>query len=138
MSVESRFLAEPFTRTAAGVFGEMLIATDNAAPAVEADCNVNFATVNERAPRAIAIMGRISGTAEAAADVVLKWRCYHWRTGQFYTAATLRVTGSAGVTSTLGNIWVINHNPQCQKGHMQVIGLQANQVMNLIVDVVEA
>lgn len=138
MTVESRFLREPFTRTAAGVFGELAIATDNVAPAVEADCNVQFSAVNERAPRAIALMGRISGTAEAVADVTLKWRCYHWRTGQFYTAATLRVTGSAGVTSTLGNIWVINHNPQCQKGHLQVIGLVANQAMNLVVDVVEA
>jgi len=135
--IEPRFLVTPFTKTAAGVPGELLIAADNAAPAVEADCNVIMATRNDRAPQKICIMGRVSGAAEATADLVVKWFAFHWKTGEFYPAATLQMVGSGGITATLGNIWVLSHNPQCQKGYIQVVNLKAGQALNLVVDTVE-
>ncbi|KKN66692.1 hypothetical protein LCGC14_0468780 [marine sediment metagenome] len=134
----SRFVSHPFTRTAAGVYGELTILADNGAPVTEADNNVIFidGATQDRAPQRISIMGRISGTAEATAVVVLKWRCWHPATQQFYTAATIKIVGSTGITDTLGNILVLNHNPQCQKGHIEAIGLIVNQDLHVVVDLV--
>jgi hypothetical protein len=131
---ETRFISPPFTRTAAGVLGELTIPSDNAAPAVVGDCNVIITNNREKAPQKLCLMGRISGTAEATAVVTLKWFVYHHTTLQFYTAATMTIVGSSGITDTLGNILVINHNPQCQRGYIQATGLLVNQALNVVVD----
>lgn len=134
---ETRFLVEPFTKTAAGVPGELYIASDNAAPAVVGDCNVIITTAHEKAPQKLCLMGRIDGTAEAAAIVTINWYVYHWKTAQFYMSATMTITGSGGISPTQGNILVVNHNPQCQRGYIQATGLVANQDLYMVVDQVD-
>jgi len=138
MSCGSRFISNPFTTTTTGEAGELTILADNGAPAVEADCNVIFVNgTNDKAPYRISLMGRISGTAEAAAVVTISWYVFHHKTQQFYQAANMTVTGSAGFTATQGNILFLNHNPQCQKGYVEATGLAANQDLHVVVDEVE-
>lgn len=130
----TRFITLPFTRTAGNVPGELTILADNGAPAVVGDCNVTLATAHDRAPQRISIMGRVSGAAEAAAVITLKWYVYHWKTAQFYQAAHMQVVGSSGFTNTQGNILVVQHNPQCQLGYVEATGIVANQDLHVVID----
>lgn len=79
------------------------------------------------------LKGRFSGTAEAAADVLVTMYAYDRTTLQWYAIAAVQMVGSTGLgTADLGNCKDFAAPLGTSYVGVEVVGLAANQTLHLV------
>lgn len=144
MAINSVYGHKPLTLDGSGDPGEIALtsASDIAAPTGApdvADDNVwsvqrtSNGSLNLEVGKTWQLKGRFTGTAEAAADVLVTLWCYDRITSQWYALASMQFLGSSGLgTADMGNCKDFAAPIGTSYVGAEVVGLAANQTLHLV------
>jgi len=124
---------------------EVPITAANSAPSGVGTVHATFAPQSDgevskvrRGPKKVLISARFSGTDATNAN----WLCAYWNynpdTEQWHCSGRFNLVGYANLSTTLGQMAVLEHNPNARYAYLEVVsGVSANQVIELTIDAQE-
>jgi|GEM_PF-4232834 len=144
MAISNPFAHRPLTIDGSGDPGEISLtsASDITAPTGTPDTDddnvwsvqrTGNGAQNLEVGKTWQLKARFSGSAEAAADVLITLWCYDRTTEEWYALAAMRVLGSSGLgTVDVGNCKDIAAPIGTSYVGAEVVGLAANQTLHLV------